>query len=350
MVYRAVKEARDKIMGNKMEPYKRMRDYCEQILSSNPGSTTDACKQGFKDGCRPLLHFGGCFLKTYYGAWLLAAVVQDANNRFYVIAYGVVRANTKDAWKWFLINLQENIRDDTNHDWNLYRTNRRCTTVAEFKECMEKLKAVNQGAWEYLSKFEPEIWVKAYFLHGAKVDNFTNNICEVFNAKIVNHRCKLILTMCKEIRCYLIRRMVNHKRVLDNHPGKLAPVQQNRMERLINISTKWMVEWVGDNERKRFEVMNTAGPSLPNVALGPTRVIRSTLVIALLGPTVTQARPPAPTSSRPFKPPGKAPSTAGPVQELPQGPTPSNTQPAAQNQEAPPPTLPSASTSKDSTE
>ncbi|KAL4396924.1 hypothetical protein AHAS_Ahas01G0140500 [Arachis hypogaea] len=130
----------------------------------------------------------------------------------------------------------------------------RCTTVAEFKDCMERLKVVNQRAWEYLSKFEQETWVKAYFSHGPKVDNLTNNMCEMFNAKIVNYRSKPILTMCEEIRCYLMRRMVNHKRVLENHPGKLAPVLQKRMDILVTPSTKWTAEWVGDNERKRFEV------------------------------------------------------------------------------------------------
>ncbi|XP_025697386.1 uncharacterized protein [Arachis hypogaea] len=126
MVYRAVVEAGEKIMGNERDQYERSRDYCEQILKSNPGSTArlelmpipesppifdklniclDACKKGFKDGCRPLLHLDGCFLKTYYIGWLLAAVAQDANNQFYVVAYGVVRAKTKDAWKWFLTNL-----------------------------------------------------------------------------------------------------------------------------------------------------------------------------------------------------------------------------------------------------
>ncbi|KAL4307036.1 hypothetical protein AHAS_Ahas16G0238100 [Arachis hypogaea] len=123
---------------------------------------------------------------------------------------------------------------------------------------MDKLKQVNHGAWEYLSRFPPETWVKAYFSHAPKVDNLTNNMCEVFNAKIVNYRTKPILTMCEEIRCYLMRRMVNHKRVLDNHTGKLAPFQQKRMERLVNLSTKWMAEWVGDNERKRFEVSRKA--------------------------------------------------------------------------------------------
>ncbi|XP_072084753.1 uncharacterized protein [Arachis hypogaea] len=166
--------------------------------------------------------------------WLLSAVFQDANNQFYVVAYGVVRVETNDACKWFLTNLQADIGDETNHAWNF-------------------ISDQQKGAWEYLSKFEPETWVKVYFSHGPKVDNLTN-MCEVFNAKIVNYRCKPILTMCEEIRCYLVRRMVNHKRVLENHPGKLAPVQQKRMEKLVTLSTKWTAEWVGDNERKRFEV------------------------------------------------------------------------------------------------
>ncbi|XP_025616609.1 uncharacterized protein [Arachis hypogaea] len=283
MVYRAVKEAREKIQGNEKEQYKRSRDYCEEILRSNPGLSArlelmpipdgppvfdklyiclEACKQGFKDGCRPLLHLDRCFLKTYYGGWLLAAVAQDANNQFYVVAYGVgllpalkevmphakLRNCVMHMWKNFINRYKDlYIRQVV---WECAR----CTTVAEFKECMEKLKTVNKGAWEYLSKFEPETWVKAYFSHGPKVDNLTNNMCEVFNAKIVSYRCKPILTMCEEIRCYLMRRMVNRKRILENHSGRLAPVQEKRMEKLLNLSTKWTVEWVGDNERKRFEV------------------------------------------------------------------------------------------------
>ncbi|XP_072062624.1 uncharacterized protein [Arachis hypogaea] len=209
MIYRSVKEVRDKIMGNEREQYKRTRDYCEEILRSNPGSSArlelmptpeappvfdklyiclDACKQDFKDGCRPLFHLDGCFLKTYYGCWLLAAVAQDANNQFYVVAYGVVKAETKDVWKWFLTNLQGDIGDDANHGWTFISDQQkgllpalkevmphaklrncvmhiwknfinrykdlyirqvvwecaRCTTVVEFKECMEKLKTINR--------------------------------------------------------------------------------------------------------------------------------------------------------------------------------------------------------------
>ena len=42
------------------------------------------------------LGLDGCFLKGYCGGHLLAAVGQDANNVFFVIAYAVVNAEDKD--------------------------------------------------------------------------------------------------------------------------------------------------------------------------------------------------------------------------------------------------------------
>ncbi|XP_015943212.1 uncharacterized protein LOC107468445 [Arachis duranensis] len=219
MVYRAVREARERIMGNEREQYSNVRDYLFEILRSNPGS------RGFKSGYRPLIHLDGCFLKTYYGGQLLTVVAQDANNQFYVVAYGVTRSETKESWKWFLTLLEEDLGDVQTHGWNFMSDQQKgllpalkavmpnahhqncvmyiwknfinrfkdlyirkvvwdcakCTTIPKFKEQMEKLKRINQGAWEYLSKFEPATLVKAYFSHGLKVDNLTNNMCEVFN-------------------------------------------------------------------------------------------------------------------------------------------------------------------------
>ncbi|RYQ97308.1 hypothetical protein Ahy_B08g093343 [Arachis hypogaea] len=39
MVYRVVKEAKERIMGNKKEQYGKLRDYAMEIIKSNPGST-----------------------------------------------------------------------------------------------------------------------------------------------------------------------------------------------------------------------------------------------------------------------------------------------------------------------
>ncbi|XP_057740626.1 uncharacterized protein LOC130957799 [Arachis stenosperma] len=120
MVYRALKEARDRIVESESEQYGKLRDYLFELLRSNPGSTAllevipipqslpvfdkiyiclDACKKGFKSGCRPLIYLDGCFLKGYFGGQLLSAIAQDANNHFYTIAYAVVGSETKESWK-----------------------------------------------------------------------------------------------------------------------------------------------------------------------------------------------------------------------------------------------------------
>ena len=116
-MFRASKEARSLVEGNIQLQYAKLLDYSHELTRSNEGSTVkmncipiprsypqfhqiyiclDACKKGFKVGYRPFIGLDGCFLKGYYGGHLLAAVGQDANNVFFVIAYAVVNAEDKD--------------------------------------------------------------------------------------------------------------------------------------------------------------------------------------------------------------------------------------------------------------
>ncbi|KAK7270341.1 hypothetical protein RIF29_23411 [Crotalaria pallida] len=138
-VIRALRKAREAVEGSEKEQYGKLWDYLHELLRSNPGSKAvmnviprpefpplferlyvclDACKKGFKAGCRPLIGLDGCFLKGYYGGQLLSAVGQDANNQFYVIAYAVVNAENTDNWKWFLSLLEEDLGDHRQHGWN----------------------------------------------------------------------------------------------------------------------------------------------------------------------------------------------------------------------------------------
>ncbi|XP_072094105.1 uncharacterized protein [Arachis hypogaea] len=242
MVYRVLKEARVRLIGNERAQYSKLREYLVELLRSNPGSHTildvtpifqspplfsklyicsEACKKGFKAGYRKLIGLDGCFLKGYFGGELLSAVDQDANNHFYVIAYAIMDSETKK----------------------------------KFQASMQKLKRINEEAWSYLAKFEPTCWTKVYFSHGPKCDNLTNNTCEVWNAKIVNYRSKPILTICEELRCYIMRRMIKYKQVLETHIGtQVAPAKQKRLDDIMKGVRYWHPVWVGDDERRIFEV------------------------------------------------------------------------------------------------
>ncbi|KAL4301438.1 hypothetical protein AHAS_Ahas17G0300900 [Arachis hypogaea] len=203
MTNRGLKVAREIVIGNEQAQYEKLRDYLMELHKSNPGSTAmidvipqleslplfnklyislDACKRGFKDGCRPLIGLDGCFLK---GVGIgLKGDISEAHHKNCVL----------HIWKNFIKHFKD--EETKQLVWKCARF----TTHTELAAAMEKLKRVSAPAWEYMQKFEPAVWCKAYFSHGPKVDNITNNMCEVWNAKIVENRKKPILTMYKGLR------------------------------------------------------------------------------------------------------------------------------------------------------
>ncbi|RYR66300.1 hypothetical protein Ahy_A03g012289 isoform A [Arachis hypogaea] len=267
MITRALKIARKEVMSNEKEQYGKTRDYLHEILRSNPVSTAidatiphpeellifnklyiffDACKRGFKAGCRPLIGLDGCFLKGYFGRELLSAVEQDANNHSVMIAFAMVDS--------LQLAIEEEMprthhRNCVLHIWKNFCA--KSTTILELRASTEKLRSINEPTWEYMSKFDPALRTKSHFSHYPKIDNITNNMCEVWNAKIVEYRSKPILTLSEDLRCYLMRKIVGHKKRLSKYTGKLALVQQQRLDDIIKLdSNKWNAEWSGNEDRK----------------------------------------------------------------------------------------------------
>jgi len=60
----------------------------------------------------------------------------------------------------------------------------------------------------------------------------------VFNAKIVNYKTKPVLTMAKEVRCYIMRTMTTRKVKFASRTGSLCPVQASRLEKELIESNK----------------------------------------------------------------------------------------------------------------
>ena len=114
-MYRAKLKALEMIHGASEEQYAHLRNYAEELLRSNPGSSVkikcketaggfsfqriyvcfDACKRAFVQSCRPLIGLDGCFLKGRYGGQLLSAIGKDGNNQMIPIAFAIVEAETK---------------------------------------------------------------------------------------------------------------------------------------------------------------------------------------------------------------------------------------------------------------
>jgi hypothetical protein len=76
-----------------------------------------ACKEGFRQACRPLIGVDGCFLKGHYKEQLLAAVGKDLNDNIYPIAIAVFEVETKDSWSQFLKTLVADLGPNGSIGW-----------------------------------------------------------------------------------------------------------------------------------------------------------------------------------------------------------------------------------------
>ncbi|XP_016164255.1 uncharacterized protein LOC107606740 [Arachis ipaensis] len=318
-ITRALKASRKIVEGDEIAQYGLIWDYAHELLTANPGSTVqvgvititdnppqferfyvclDACKKGFKAGCRPLIGLDGTFLKILHGGQLLTACEQDANNHIFVIAYAIVDVENKENWKWFLELLLSDLGEYEAKNlcfisdmqkglipavkelvpavphrfciWHLWRNFSkqwgnvelkdlvwecaRSRTPVEFERNMTRIKRINQQAWEYLAKWPKEAWTKAHFSEGPKVDNICNNACESFNSKTKHDRGKPILTLAEEVRRMVMKIMSDNRLKLLTYQGILTPVQQSRLESLIKLSRNWAPYWSGDAKEEVYEV------------------------------------------------------------------------------------------------
>ncbi|GJS71369.1 hypothetical protein Tco_0704210 [Tanacetum coccineum] len=90
----------------------------------------------------------------------------------------------------------------------------------------------------------------------AKSDLFLNNICEVFNGKIVGGRDKPVITLLEYIREYCMKRIVNVQGVIDKCIGLLTPTATRIMESIKKEAHLMKVQWNGAN---KYQVSGSLG-------------------------------------------------------------------------------------------
>ncbi|XP_038707242.1 uncharacterized protein LOC120002548 [Tripterygium wilfordii] len=238
----ARKKAMDVVQGSHKEQFRRLHDFCGEVLRSNPGSSCgvsatlqpvespsrsliamfdniyiclEVCKKSFAS-CKPIIGVDGCFLKGVYGGQLLTAVGRDPNDQMLPIAFAVVDKETRATWRWFLGQLLEDIGSHTTNRWTFVSDQQKCMTFSrawlkelmwkaaratypqEWMRVMREIEQINPNAYAMLMGIEPRFWTRSHLNGHPKCDTLVNNMSETFNSVILVAR-ELPISSMKEM-------------------------------------------------------------------------------------------------------------------------------------------------------
>lgn len=87
--------------------------------------------------------------------------------------------------------------------WQLAKS----ANMADFRIAKEGLLQLTNEGYATLFQLEPKHWCRAFFSEEFNCDNVNNNICEVFNSKIIDARCKPVISMLEDIRAAVMTQL-----------------------------------------------------------------------------------------------------------------------------------------------
>ncbi|GJV03222.1 mutator type transposase [Tanacetum coccineum] len=206
-----------KVKGNFSEQYSLLMDYVLELQRTNEDTTMkiDLEKDYNLKGLRDLLGLDGCFIKGQYAGQLLTSVGIDANHGIYLVAYAIVETKNTSSWSWSLTCLWDDLDLNPMSNFTFKSDRQKCILPAiaqvfpnaEYRFCVrhiyENFKAQQKGR--------------------AHCDVLLNWLCEVFNRQLLDGRDVPIITCLEFVRDYLMKRIVNVKKVISKSPGPLTP-------------------------------------------------------------------------------------------------------------------------------
>ncbi|XP_019241285.1 PREDICTED: uncharacterized protein LOC109221274, partial [Nicotiana attenuata] len=275
--HRARAKILKEIIGDVHQEFKRLYDYRDMILQTNPGSTCvvkaedpgdgklvfskiyvclHAMKRGWLEGCRRNIGLDGCFLKGVCKGQLLVAVSKDGNNQMFPIAWAVVEG---------LINAVRDLLPECEHrmcarhilanwskEWRgLERRNTfwrcvRASSIPELNDQLDMQDKLGDGICQSLLHYRKETWCRAYFNCDRKCDVIDNNMCETFNSWILAERHKTIITMLEDIRIKLMTRIGKMREFCETWICDISPIAMKIYQDNLAKSMKCTPRWNGE--------------------------------------------------------------------------------------------------------
>ncbi|XP_076928789.1 uncharacterized protein LOC143592874 [Bidens hawaiensis] len=253
--YRAKMKAKRKVEGDYKQQYSFLRDYAAELVDKNPALDKN------------LIGLDGAFMKGIFPGQMLTAVGLDSNNGIYPVCYAIVESESFSSWTWqkgifqaiqtlfpcaehryCLRHIHENMKL-AGYRGVLYKNMLyKCatsTTKLEFLTAMNELKEFNKEAHLWLPKITPQSWSRSHYSGLAISDVMINNICEVYNGKIVEARDRPIISALEYVREYLMRRIVTVLGIIDKYEGLLTPRATQMFEAIQKQANHYSVQWNG---------------------------------------------------------------------------------------------------------
>ncbi|XP_072080973.1 uncharacterized protein [Arachis hypogaea] len=259
-----------------IEQYRRLYDYCHDLLKTNLGSSVHLKVQRPPKFAseRPI---PGVDLRPRFE---MIYVMLDACRRSFMASYAVVKAETKDSWTWFLQHLCDDLGVDkiktctfmsdqqkglvstfeellpgVDHRfcvrhlyanfkkrypgiqlkimmWNAAKT----TYLQEWERRMSEIQKVDQGAYNCLMEIPTKYWCHHRFVCRPKCDTLVNNMYEVFNSVLVEAREKPIVTMLEDIRVYIMKHCAENRDRIVPYNRDVLPQIRIKVEKQAEVS------------------------------------------------------------------------------------------------------------------
>ncbi|XP_022856024.1 uncharacterized protein LOC111377190 [Olea europaea var. sylvestris] len=228
--------------GTPMDSFQKLSSYCHVVGESNPGTVTyievdsrnrfhyfflafGASISGYMHYLRPVICVDGSHLKRSIQGCAFAGNSQDANKQIYLLAWGIIDAETNRSWMWFISNLKE-LRGDSDElvfvsdrknsicnsivylfplshhgycNWHLeknsiqrynnasviflFKRAARTSRLEEFERLTGQIRRVSERAYGYLERAGLSFWSRALFL-GQRYNILTNNNTQSLNSML----------------------------------------------------------------------------------------------------------------------------------------------------------------------